>query len=177
MRTIRIFDTTLRDGEQSAGINLNVQEKLEIAQQLARLKVDVIEAGFAIVSPGDFAGVKAIADNVKDVTVCSLARAVPGDIERAWEALKDAEQPLIHTFIATSDIHMQHKLRKKPGRGRGDGRGRGQTGPQSLPGGRILGRGRHAERLGFPLPDLCRDHRGRGDGHQRAGHRGLHQPD
>ncbi|MGE5550597.1 MAG: 2-isopropylmalate synthase [Bacteroidota bacterium] len=114
MRTIRIFDTTLRDGEQSAGINLNVQEKLEIAQQLARLKVDVIEAGFAIVSPGDFAGVKAIAESVKGVTVCSLARAVPGDIERAWEALQGAEQPLIHTFIATSEIHMQHKLRKKP---------------------------------------------------------------
>ena len=112
MRTIRIFDTTLRDGEQSAGINLNVQEKLEIAQQLARLKVDVIEAGFAVVSPGDFAGVKAIADSVKDVTVCSLARTVPGDIDRAWEALKDAEHPLIHTFIATSEIHMQHKLRK-----------------------------------------------------------------
>jgi len=112
MRTIRIFDTTLRDGEQSAGINLNVGEKLEIAQQLARLKVDVIEAGFAVVSPGDFAGVKAIADNVKGVTVCSLARAVPGDIERAWEALKGAERPLIHTFIATSDIHLQYKLRK-----------------------------------------------------------------
>ncbi len=112
MRTIRIFDTTLRDGEQSAGINLNVQEKLEIAQQLTRLKVDVIEAGFAVVSPGDFAGVKAIADSVKDVTICSLARTVPGDIDRAWEALKNAERPLIHTFIATSDIHMQHKLRK-----------------------------------------------------------------
>lgn len=114
MRTIGIFDTTLRDGEQSAGINLNVQEKLEIAQQLARLKVDIIEAGFAIVSPGDFAGVKAIADNVKDVTVCSLARAVPGDIDRAWDAIKGAERPLIHTFIATSEIHMEHKLRKKP---------------------------------------------------------------
>ena len=114
MRTIRIFDTTLRDGEQSAGINLNVQEKLEIAQQLARLNVDVIEAGFAIASPGDFAAVKAIAENVKGVTVCSLARAVPGDIERAWEALQGAERPLIHTFIATSEIHMQHKLRKRP---------------------------------------------------------------
>ncbi|MGE5598086.1 MAG: 2-isopropylmalate synthase [Bacteroidota bacterium] len=114
MGTIRIFDTTLRDGEQSAGINLNVQEKLEIAQALARLNVDVIEAGFAVVSPGDFAGVKAIADQVKGVTVCSLARAVPGDIERAWEAIQGAERPLIHTFIATSEIHMQHKLRKKP---------------------------------------------------------------
>lgn len=114
MRQIKIFDTTLRDGEQSAGINLNVDEKLQIARQLARLKVDVIEAGFAIVSPGDFAGVQAIAREIKDVTVCSLARAVKGDIDRAWEALKEAENPLIHTFIATSDIHMQYKLNKDP---------------------------------------------------------------
>lgn len=114
MRQIKIFDTTLRDGEQSAGINLNVDEKLQIARQLARLKVDVIEAGFAIVSPGDFAGVQAIAREIKDVTVCSLARAVKGDINRAWEALKEAENPLIHTFIATSDIHMQYKLNKDP---------------------------------------------------------------
>ena len=114
MRQIKIFDTTLRDGEQSAGINLNVDEKLQIARQLARLKVDVIEAGFAIVSPGDFAGVQAIAREIKDVTVCSLARAVKGDINRAWEALKEAKNPLIHTFIATSDIHMQYKLNKDP---------------------------------------------------------------
>lgn len=114
MRQIKIFDTTLRDGEQSAGINLNVDEKLQIARQLARLKVDVIEAGFAVVSPGDFAGVQAIAREIKDVTVCSLARAVKGDIDRAWEALKEAENPLIHTFIATSDIHMKYKLNKDP---------------------------------------------------------------
>ncbi len=114
MRTIQIFDTTLRDGEQSAGINLNVQEKLEIAQQLARLKVDIIEAGFAIASPGDFESVKAIAAHVKDVAVCSLARAKKEDIERAAEALKGAAHPRIHTFIATSEIHMQHKLGKKP---------------------------------------------------------------
>lgn len=114
MRQIKIFDTTLRDGEQSAGINLNVDEKLQIARQLARLKVDIIEAGFAVVSPGDFAGVQAIAREIKDVTVCSLARAVKGDIDRAWEALKEAENPLIHTFIATSDIHMKYKLNKEP---------------------------------------------------------------
>jgi len=83
MRKIRIFDTTLRDGEQSAGINLNVDEKLMIARQLARLNVDVIEAGFAIASPGDFAGIQAIAREVRGVTVCSLARAVKGDIDRA----------------------------------------------------------------------------------------------
>ena len=114
MRTIKIFDTTLRDGEQSAGINLNVAEKLQIARQLARLNVDVIEAGFAIASPGDFAGVQAIAREIKGVTICSLSRAVKGDIDRAWEALKEAENPLIHTFIATSDIHMKYKLNKEP---------------------------------------------------------------
>ncbi len=114
MKMVKIFDTTLRDGEQSAGINLNVEEKLQIARQLARLNVDVIEAGFAIASPGDFAGVQAIAREIKGVTVCSLSRAVKADIERAWEALKEAEDPLIHTFLATSDIHMKYKLNKEP---------------------------------------------------------------
>jgi len=113
-KMIRIFDTTLRDGEQAAGINLNVEEKLEIARQLAKLKVDVIEAGFAIVSRGDFSGVKTIAEQVKGPAICSLARAVPGDIERAWEAVRAAERPYIHTFIATSKIHMEHKLKKRP---------------------------------------------------------------
>jgi 2-isopropylmalate synthase len=114
MRTVKIFDTTLRDGEQSAGINLNVEEKLQVAQQLARLNVDIIEAGFAIASPGDFAGIQLIAKEVKGVTVCSLSRALKADIDRAWEAVKGAESPLIHTFIATSDIHMKYKLNKKP---------------------------------------------------------------
>lgn len=114
MRTVKIFDTTLRDGEQSAGINLNVEEKLQVARQLARLNVDIIEAGFAIASPGDFACVQAIAREIRGVTVCSLSRAVKADIDRAWEALKDAEDPLIHTFIATSDIHMKYKLNKEP---------------------------------------------------------------
>ncbi len=113
-RMIRIFDTTLRDGEQSAGINLNAQEKLEIAMQLARLNVDVIEAGFAIASPGDFEGVRAIAERVKGPAICSLARAVRADIDRAWEAVRVAERPYIHTFIATSDIHMKYKLKKQP---------------------------------------------------------------
>ena len=112
MNQVQIFDTTLRDGEQAAGINLNVQEKLQVARQLARLNVDVIEAGFAIASPGDFAGIQAIARELKGVTVCSLARAVSGDIDRAWEALREAEDPLIHTFIATSEIHMRYKLNK-----------------------------------------------------------------
>lgn len=114
MRTIKIFDTTLRDGEQSAGINLNVEEKLQIAKQLARLNVDIIEAGFAIASPGDFAGIQQIAREVKGVTICSLSRALKADIDRSWEALREAEDPLIHTFIATSGIHMKYKLNKEP---------------------------------------------------------------
>jgi len=108
---IRVFDTTLRDGEQTPGVNLNIQEKLEIARQLAKLGVDVIEAGFAISSPGDFLAVKTVAENVKGITVASLSRAVEKDIDRAWEALANAESPRIHTFIATSDIHMKYKLK------------------------------------------------------------------
>ncbi|MGA4636367.1 2-isopropylmalate synthase [Pseudomonas solani] len=109
-----IFDTTLRDGEQSPGASMTREEKLRIAKALERLRVDVIEAGFAIASPGDFEAVKAIADSIKDSTVCSLARAVEGDIERAAEALKGANSGRIHTFIATSPIHMQYKLRMQP---------------------------------------------------------------
>ena len=108
---VQIFDTTLRDGEQSPGISLNAGEKLEIAHQLARLGVDVIEAGFPIASPGDFAAVQAIARQVHGPVVCGLARANAGDIERCHEAIKDAERPRIHTFCSTSDIHIEHQLR------------------------------------------------------------------
>lgn len=108
---IKIFDTTLRDGEQTPGVNLNVQEKLEIAKQLQRLGVDVIEAGFAIASPGDFEAVRSVAQNVKGVVVASLCRAVEKDIDAAWEAVREAENPRLHTFIATSDIHMKYKLK------------------------------------------------------------------
>lgn len=109
---VYIFDTTLRDGEQSPGISLNPREKLEIAEQLARLGVDVIEAGFPITSPGDFEAVSNIAKRLKGTTIAALARAVDEDIDRAWEAIKEAERPRIHTFIATSDIHIERKLRK-----------------------------------------------------------------
>ncbi|MFA5536551.1 MAG: 2-isopropylmalate synthase [Bacillota bacterium] len=108
---VYIFDTTLRDGEQSPGVSLNIQEKLEIAGQLARLGVDIIEAGFPITSQGDFEAVKAIADSVQGPEICALARAAEKDIDRAWEALKGSKNPRIHTFIATSDIHLKHKLR------------------------------------------------------------------
>jgi 2-isopropylmalate synthase len=105
-----IFDTTLRDGEQSPGISLNETEKLEIAHQLARLGVDVIEAGFPIASPGDFAAVRAIAREVHGPVIAGLARAHATDIDRASEAVRDADRPRIHTFISTSDIHIEHQL-------------------------------------------------------------------
>jgi 2-isopropylmalate synthase len=107
---VRIFDTTLRDGEQSPGISLNKQEKVEIAHQLARLGVDVIEAGFPITSPGDFEAVQAIAREVHGPTICGLARTSFQDIDAAWSAIQDSERPRIHTFIATSDIHIERKL-------------------------------------------------------------------
>jgi 2-isopropylmalate synthase len=110
MEHVQIFDTTLRDGEQSPGISLNTTEKLEIAHQLARLGVDVIEAGFPIASPGDFEAVQAIAQEVQGPVITGLARVNPGDVERAWEAVRDAERPRIHTFVSTSDIHIVHQL-------------------------------------------------------------------
>jgi 2-isopropylmalate synthase len=107
---VLIFDTTLRDGEQSPGISLNTQEKLEIAQQLARLQVDVIEAGFPITSPGDFEAVQAISRTVEGPVIAALARTHVADIDAAWNAVRDAGRPRIHTFISTSDIHIQHQL-------------------------------------------------------------------
>ncbi|MSO40471.1 MAG: 2-isopropylmalate synthase [Solirubrobacterales bacterium] len=107
---VHIFDTTLRDGEQSPGISLNVQEKVEIAQQLARLNVDVIEAGFPITSPGDSEAVEAIARGVEGPVICGLARTHKADIDAAWGAIKDSPHPRIHTFISTSDIHIEHQL-------------------------------------------------------------------
>ncbi|WP_019529564.1 2-isopropylmalate synthase [Dasania marina] len=109
-----IFDTTLRDGEQSPGASMTKDEKVRIAKMLEKMRVDVIEAGFAIASPGDFDAVQAVAQAVKDSTICSLARANSKDIERAGEALKGANSARIHTFIATSPIHMEYKLRMQP---------------------------------------------------------------
>ena len=106
-----IFDTTLRDGEQSPGASMTKDEKLRIARQLERLRVDVIEAGFAASSNGDFEAVKAIAGHIRESKICSLARANDRDISRAAEALKGAASARIHTFIATSELHMQKKLR------------------------------------------------------------------
>lgn len=108
---ITVFDTTLRDGEQSPGCSMNQQEKLRLAHQLDRLGVDVIEAGFPIASDGDFESVRAIASVVRRPVIAGLARACRPDIERAWEALRVAERPRIHVFLATSDIHLKYKLR------------------------------------------------------------------
>ncbi len=109
---ITIFDTTLRDGEQSPGCSMNLEEKIRFARQLERLGVDVIEAGFPIASDGDFEAVSAIAAECKNITVAGLTRTVEIDIRRAWDALKHAAKPRIHTFVATSDIHLQYKLKK-----------------------------------------------------------------
>ncbi len=111
---IYIFDTTLRDGEQSPGATMNLEEKVQIAEILEELKVDIIEAGFPIASKGDFEAVSEISKNVKNSSVAGLARAKLADIDRAWEAVKDAKIPKIHTFIATSPLHMKYKLNKKP---------------------------------------------------------------
>src|SRR5690348_7932141 len=107
---VHIFDTTLRDGEQSPGISLNTAEKVEIAQQLARLGVDVIEAGFPITSPGDFEAVQQIAREVEGPVICGLARTHKADIDAAWGAIRESSRPRIHTFISTSDIHIEHQL-------------------------------------------------------------------
>ncbi len=112
MDNVIIFDTTLRDGEQAAGGTLNVQEKLEIARQLEKLGVDVIEAGMPINGQSDFEAVKLIAREVRDTTICALARALPADVDRAWEAITEAEHPRIHVFLSASDIHLAHQLRK-----------------------------------------------------------------
>ena len=109
---VRFLDTTLRDGEQSAGIGMTVDEKIEIAKQLAKLRVDIIEAGFAASSPGDFQAVSTIAKEVRGPVICSLARAHPNDVDQAWEAIKGAESPRIHVFLSSSDIQVLHQLRK-----------------------------------------------------------------
>ena len=112
MSMIRIFDTTLRDGEQSPGASMNTEEKIKVALQLEKLGVDIIEAGFPISSPDDFKAVNQIAKLVKTSTVCGLARAISKDIETCWEAVKDAKLNRIHTFLSTSDIHLEYQMKK-----------------------------------------------------------------
>ncbi|MCH8051495.1 MAG: 2-isopropylmalate synthase, partial [Chloroflexi bacterium] len=109
---VLIFDTTLRDGEQSPGVALNVEEKLEIARALERMKVDIIEAGFPASSPGDLESVTAIAKEIREPVIAGLARAVASDVDACWEAVRHAERPRIHVFLSTSDIHIMHQLEK-----------------------------------------------------------------
>ena len=109
---VAIFDTTLRDGEQSPGCSMNLEEKLRMAKQLDSLGVDVMEAGFPVASDDDFAAVREVARICRRPVIAALCRTTPQDIERSWEALADAAHPRIHTFIATSDIHLQYKLQK-----------------------------------------------------------------
>src|ERR1700694_4484674 len=109
---IKIFDTTLRDGEQSPGFSRTLPQKVEMASQLARLGVDVIEAGFPAASPDDFAAVQRIAREVRGPIIAGLARAVAADIDQCWEAIRDAEQPRIHTFLSSSDIHFRREQAK-----------------------------------------------------------------
>jgi 2-isopropylmalate synthase len=114
MKQVKVFDTTLRDGEQAPGCSMNLKEKIEIARQLERLGVDVIEAGFAISSPGDFESVRTVAGAVRNMSVASLSRALEKDIDASYEALRGAAAPRIHVFLATSPVHMQYKLKKTP---------------------------------------------------------------
>src|SRR5712664_192335 len=109
---VRIFDTTLRDGEQSPGCSMNLKEKVRLARKLQTLGVDVIEAGFPIASDGDFEAVRAVAAECREVTVAALCRTVDQDVRRAGEALRGAARPRIHTVVATSDIHLEYKLKK-----------------------------------------------------------------
>jgi len=112
MDKVIIFDTTLRDGEQAAGATLNIQEKVEIARQLEKLGVDVIEAGMPVNSLTELEAVALISKEVRNATICGLARALPADIDRAWEAVKEAADPRIHVFLSASDIHIMHQLKK-----------------------------------------------------------------
>jgi len=114
MAYITIFDTTLRDGEQSPGFSMNTDEKLQLAHQLAALNVDVIEAGFPVASEGDFKAVNTIAKKVKGPVICGLARMLEGDIRSVAKALKPAAKKRIHVFISTSEIHIKHQLKKTP---------------------------------------------------------------
>ena len=171
---ITIFDTTLRDGEQSPGCSMNVQEKLRLAHQLDRLGVDVIEAGFPIASDGDFAAVQAIAAAVRRPIIAALARACPPDIERAWQALKGAARPRIHVFLATSDIHLQYKLQDFAPAVPGAGARCGPPGQVVLRRRGILSRGRHPHRPRISVPGPRGRGRSRRHHAQYSGHGRLH---
>ena len=171
---VHIFDTTLRDGEQSPGISLNTAEKVEIAPQLARLGVDVIEAGFPITSPGDFEAVSEIARRVEGPVICGLARTHKADIDAAWGAVKDAQRPRIHTFISTSDIHIEHQLQTDREDVKGQARAAVALAQVLLRGRRVLADGRDPGRRRVHRRSLRDRGRGGRDRDQRPRHRRLH---
>jgi 2-isopropylmalate synthase len=145
-----IFDTTMRDGEQSPGASMTLREKLELAELLQEMKVDICEAGFAASSEGDFQCVSQIAELAKDMSICTLARSTLTDIDKAGEALRKAKNPRIHTFISTSPVHMKHKL-KMGENAVLEAVGASVTGAQIYRRSRMVGRRRHAHRVRFPL--------------------------
>ena len=167
---VRIFDTTLRDGEQAPGIALTRAEKVEIAEQLARLEVDVLEAGFPVSSDGEFEAVREIASSVRGPVIAALARVVPGDIERAAESLRGAERWRIHTFISTSDIHMTDMLRMSQGQVLDAIREGVKLAVGLHRGRRVQRAGRDADRARVPARVLQGRGRRRRDDDQRAGH-------
>ncbi len=172
---IIIFDTTLRDGEQSPGMSMTTEEKLLVAELLDTMGVDVIEAGFAMASDGDFEAVKAIAERTKNAVVCSLARAKPADIHRAGEAVKPAKRPRIHTFISTSDIHLKYQFKLSREEVLDIIRemvtlARSYTDNVEFS---VLGDGRDALGRGLPVPRGRGRHQGRRRHDQPAGHGGL----
>ena len=153
---IKVFDTTLRDGEQSPGCSMTADEKLRMAHQLDRLGVDVIEAGFPISSEGDFHSVQLVAREIRRPVIAALARCCHADIERAWQALKAAAHPRIHTFLATSDIHLHHKLKLSRRECMERARDAVSLRQVSLRGRRILAGGRYPLGSGFPLRSSCK---------------------
>ena len=169
-----IFDTTLRDGEQCPGATMTHEEKIEVAELLDTMGVDIIEAGFPIASDGDFAAVHEIAKRTKNAVVCGLSRAAFNDIDRCAEAIKPAERKRIHTFLSTSPVHMKWKLQKEPHEVLEMVIDAGDARAQSRRRRRVERRGRHAHRVRVPLPLRRGRHQGRRDHDQYPGHRRLH---
>ena len=153
---VRIFDTTLRDGEQAAGVSFSAEEKLQIAKLLERMGVDCIEAGFAAASPADFDAVNRIAREVRGTQIASLCRAVPNDVDQGWEAIRDGENPRIHVFLSSSDIHIAHQLRKDRETVLQQAREDGRPGQEVRQRCRVLANGRDPLGRRFRPPDAAR---------------------
>ena len=170
---VYIFDTTLRDGEQSPGCSMTVPEKLRMARKLVELGVDILEAGFPIASEGDFEAVDAVSREFPWAQVAALARCCTCDVERAAKSLEHARRPRIHTFIATSDIHLKYKLKKSQRAGAGRSRGRGGTGPPLRRRRGVFRRRRRPHRSRIPGKDLESGGGRRRPHGEHSRHRGL----